>query len=176
MKNKSITFHEFNKTYPCDSCGAPCCQYLLIPYKTPTTWIDIDFVKYLLNFPNVNITVSKQGTWAILINQNCQHLDKQTLKCKVHDTPQQPKTCSYYNPYQCNYRINLDTTKPNSIYLLTRDNFDGWAEHLRFDEAGFLVAAPNYEQALEILSGNDAPAGLDYDEAGKPLKPIRTEK
>ncbi len=154
MNKTLFTFEEYNKNIPCDECSAPCCRYLIVPYKTPSSWMDLDFVRYLLNFPDVNITVSKNGTWGILINQNCVHLDEKKTKCKVHKTSKQPKTCSYYNPYQCNYRINIDTKKPASIYVLTRENFDQWAQYLKFDENGILIDAPSYEKSIEILDNS----------------------
>ena len=154
--DKTISlFNDFNETDPCEECNAPCCKYLLIPYKTPSTWMDMDFIKYLLNFPDVKLTVSKKGTWNIMIEQNCIHLDEQNLKCKVHKTADQPKTCVYYNPYQCNYKMNLSSNKASSIYILTRDNFQNWLHELKFDENGLIVDGPSFEKSVTILNGSE---------------------
>ena len=151
MKKKLSTFDEFEENYPCTKCTAPCCKNLIIPYKTPNSWMDLDFINYLLNFPNINVTVSKKGEWCILIQQDCQHFDPVAQECKVHNTAEQPKTCTYFNPYQCNYKLNLDDTEPQSIYILDRIKFDHWVQHIGFDTYGRIANAPSFEKAVEIL-------------------------
>jgi hypothetical protein len=150
MNKGQKNFSEFNVEYPCEECSSPCCKYIIVPYKTPNTWMDIDFVKYLLNFPKINVTVSKDGAWCILVNQDCIHFDAASQKCKIHQTPEQPKTCSYFNPYQCNYKSNL-YKDPSSIYILDREKFEHWVQFLRFDENGRLVDAPSFEKSNKIL-------------------------
>ena len=151
MKKTGSTFKEYNEKYPCEECSAPCCRYLLIPHKAPNTWMELDFIRYMLNFPKINVTVSKAGDWGILFQQDCTYYDPKKQKCKVHNTPEQPKTCAYFNPYQCNYRLNLENKEPFSIYTLNREKFDHWVQFIKFNEDGTIVEAPNYEKSLEIL-------------------------
>ena len=151
MTKKISTFKEFNENYPCEKCSAPCCRYLFLPHKSPTTWMDMDFVRYMLNFPEISVTVSKAGDWGILIHQNCIHYDDKNQKCIVHSTPSQPKTCSYFNPYQCNYRLNFENEGPQSIYKLDRENFNYWIQFVKFDENGSIVDGPSFEKSLDIL-------------------------
>jgi hypothetical protein len=154
MGNTKFSYAEYNGNYPCEECSAPCCKYLIIPYNTPTTWMDMDFIKYLLNFPKVNLTVSKKGIWSIMIKQNCVHLDEKNTKCMVHKTPEQPKTCEYYNPFQCHYKMNLNSKQASSIYVLNRDNFQYWLQDVKFDENGMIVDGPDFEKSLKILKEN----------------------
>lgn len=151
MKRSTSSFKEFNETYPCDNCEAPCCRYLLLPYKTPSTWMDLDLLKYILNFPNINVTVSKEGTWGILFNQDCIHLDVKNLKCKVHKTSMQPKTCTYFNPYECNYKLNFNDKNFSSMYILNREKFEHWLDFIKFNENGLIIEAPSFEKAIKIL-------------------------
>jgi len=151
MTKKLSTFEEFNENYPCEECSAPCCRYLIIPHKSPSTWMDLDFIRYMLNFPDINVTVSKAGEWGILIHQDCLNFDEKDQKCKVHNTSTQPKTCSYFNPYQCNYRLNLDAKEPNSIYILDREKFMHWVKYVKFSENGVIVDGPSFEKSKEIL-------------------------
>ena len=151
MTNQSSTFREFNEQYPCKDCSAPCCRYLLIPHKAPLTWMEMDYIRYVLNFPGVNVTVSKNGDWGILFNKTCIHFEEGKQKCKIHNTPAQPKTCSYFNPYQCNYRLNLEESERQNIYILDRKKFDHWIQYVKFDENGKIVDGPSFEKSVEIL-------------------------
>ena len=151
MKTKSSTFKELNENYPCQECSAPCCKFLLIPHKSPATYMEMDFIRYVLNFPNINITVSKSGSWGILIEQECIHFDSESDNCRVHKTIIQPKTCSYFNPYQCNYKYNLEKGTPNSIYILTREKFENWVQLVKFNESGEIVEAPSFEASVKLL-------------------------
>ncbi len=151
MNKRLFTFKEYKDHYPCEECKAPCCRYLLIPYKTPSSWMDMDFIKYLLNFPSVKVAISKSGTWELLIHENCMNLDEQTNKCKVHGTNSQPRTCVYLNPYHCYYKVNLQNKSQPSIYILDRETFEYWVQHIKFDENGIIVEAPSFEKSLQIL-------------------------
>lgn len=150
MDKTLFTFKEYEKL-PCEECIAPCCRTLLIPHKTPVSWMDWDFIRYILNFQTVDAIVSKGGDWAILIHQNCIHLDEQTHRCKVHNTNEQPKTCVYYNPYQCYYKINLLSKNSPEMYILDREKFKHWVQHIYFDEKEEIVDAPNFENSIQIL-------------------------
>jgi hypothetical protein len=113
--------------------------------------MDIDFVRYLLNFPTINVAVSKNGDWSILIKQDCIYFDDPNKECKIHNKPEQPKTCAYFIPYQCNYKLNLDKS-PSTIYILGRETFDTWVQAIKFDDNGQLIAAPSFEQSEKILA------------------------
>jgi hypothetical protein len=148
---KLFTFKEYKDDYPCEECNAKCCKYLLIPYKTPSSWMDMDFIKYLLNFPKVKVAVSKNGNWELLIQGDCMNLDEQTNKCTVHNTDSQPRTCVYLNPYHCYYKVNLENKNPPGIYILDREKFEHWVKFIKFDENGTIVEAPSFEKSLKIL-------------------------
>jgi hypothetical protein len=146
------SFNDYNENYPCEVCSAPCCRYLLIPHKAPTNWMEIDFIRYVLNFPKINVTVTKKGGWGILIEQDCIHFDPKNQNCRVHNTSTQPKTCVYFNPYQCNYRLNIESKNPNVLYTLSRDSFEYWVQFIKFNEDGSIFEAPSFEKSLKILA------------------------
>ena len=151
MKVIPLTFKECNNSNPCLKCVAPCCQVIMIPHRIPATLMDLDFVRYLLNFPRIEVAVSKRGDWLILIREVCGHFDQESHLCKVHGTSEQPLTCQYYNPYQCWYRPNLSVDNPRDIYVLKRETFDYWLQRVRFNENGEVISAPDFEESREIL-------------------------
>jgi hypothetical protein len=113
--------------------------------------MEMDYIRYILNFPEVNVTVSKNGDWGILLDKICIHFNEENLNCKIHGTPSQPKTCSYFNPFQCNYRLNLEESEPQNIYILDREKFEHWIQYVKFDENGKIIDGPSFEKSVEIL-------------------------
>src|SRR5690348_12621632 len=111
-----LTVKEYNYSNPCLKCNSPCCQVITIPHKVPVTLMDLDFIRYLVNFPRIEVAVSRSGDWLILIRDVCQHFDRESYLCKVHGTNEQPLTCQYYNPFQCWYKRNFTTANPHDLY------------------------------------------------------------
>jgi hypothetical protein len=98
------------------------------------------------------MAVTKSGGWGILFEEDCIHFDSKDNKCKVHGTPAQPKTCVYFNPYQCNYRLNIESKTPKVFYTLDRDSFEYWSKYIKFNEDGTIFDAPSFEKSLKILN------------------------
>jgi hypothetical protein len=42
---------------PCHGCEAHCCRTLAIPFPTPRTFMDFDYVRFMLNFDRVGVAV-----------------------------------------------------------------------------------------------------------------------
>jgi hypothetical protein len=155
MKNARFSFDEYKDKNPCGGCSSPCCKNLLIVHKVPVTWMDLDYIRYLLNFPKIQVTISKKGEWGILIDMSCNHFDQKSENCKVHGTSEQPRTCVYYNPYQCLYKKKLLDKDLMTIYKLDRERFEHWVQFIKFDDNGSIVDAPSFEKSLEILQKYD---------------------
>ena len=151
MTDSGLTFQEHNERNPCVGCSAPCCQVISIPYKVPATFMDFDYVRYLLNFPRLEIAVARAGEWSILLREICSHFDQQARACQVHGTAEQPMTCRYYNPHQCWYKPNLASAEPQSIYILTRETFPHWLQQVRFAEQGEVISIPDFEASRQLL-------------------------
>src|SRR6266540_7447207 len=151
-------FEEFLTNNPCSGCQAPCCQLVMIPYRPPVTFMDIDYIKYLLNFPAIDLAVAKTGDWSILIRDTCQHFDRETHLCNVHGTDEKPLTCRNYNQYQCWYKPNFSLLQPRDIYIINKENFADWLELISFDENGEITSAPDFEQATALFSSAKASA------------------
>ncbi len=130
----------------CTSCSAPCCRVLLVPHPTPTTFMDLDYIRYVLGFDGAQMILNNDGRWQLLIEKTCRLLDRENNLCTVHNTPRQPKTCVYYNPYRCWYKRNFEN-KENSPELIRIDisKLEAILPRVRFDDDGNILEIPKWE-------------------------------
>jgi hypothetical protein len=154
MAGGLISFDEGITQSPCRACSAPCCRVLMMPMKSPATLMDIDYVRYMLNFPSIEVAVTRSGEWKSVVYDTCRHFDQEQHRCGVHGTTEQPLTCSYYNEYRCSYKALMLAPDPPEAYFLNSENFPIWAQELKFNDDGEIVAAPNFERAKELLPRN----------------------
>lgn len=127
----------------------------MVQLQTPTKLMDFDYFRYLLNFPRLQVAISRSGSWLLIIRETCEHFDPDTSQCKVHNTSEQPITCQYYNPYQCWYRPNFAAAEPRDLCILTRETFPLWMRHVTFSESGALISAPDFEDSRRLLRQPD---------------------
>jgi hypothetical protein len=43
-------FLEMAGENACSGCSAPCCRVLLVPHPTPVTFMDLDYIRYVVGF------------------------------------------------------------------------------------------------------------------------------
>lgn len=151
MATFPLNFMEFGQSNPCVGCPAPCCRMQLIPYRAPTTFMDMDFVYYMLLFPHTEVVVTRNGDWYVVKWENCSAFETNTFTCKLHGTPAKPRTCTMYNAYNCWYKRAFVLEDPTEVYRLDLARFEVWIKEVRFAENGHIVSAPNFERSLEIL-------------------------
>ncbi len=151
MVTDELNFAEFSQKNPCFGCPAPCCRLQLIPYKTPSTFMDLDFVHYMLLFPHTEVVISLNGDWNILKWEDCRAFEASTLTCRVHNTPEKPRTCVMYNPYNCWYKKSFVLNGPPQVYRLDLARFEVWVTDVKFSGDGKIVSGPNFERSQEIL-------------------------
>lgn len=149
----SVGFDKIKKANPCKSCEAPCCKMLLIPYQPPKTFMDLDYIKYMLGFSGINMILYHNGTWQVQVEQNCDHLNLKTNLCNVHDSPDKPKTCSFFNPYNCFYKRNFSGNYPRNVIKIDASVFNKLSKQIQFDELGNIVSIPPLEVIEQIVSG-----------------------
>lgn len=142
----SRNFSEIAEENICATCSAPCCRVLLVPHPTPATFMDLDYIRYVVGFHNSQMILNSDGRWQLLIEENCRMLDPDTHLCTVHNTPRQPKTCVFYNPYRCWYKRNLDSTEnPPELIRITMEKMESLLPHVRFDDNGNILEIPRWE-------------------------------
>ena len=135
----------------CAKCSAPCCRLLLVPHPTPATFMDLDYIRYVVGFYGAQMILNNDGRWQLLIEQACRLLDQETNLCTVHATPRQPKTCVYYNPHRCWYKRNFDNEgQPPELIRVDMDKLEAILPHVRFDKEGNILEIPKWEAIREL--------------------------
>lgn len=136
---------------PCDGCSAPCCRIVLTRHPTPTTFSDLDYVRYVLGFPGFEMIVQRDGSWQQLVHSPCSLLDGEHARCTVHGTPRKPKVCVYFDPYTCWYKRNFTTADPPDLVRLDLPRFELLLRVCEFDDSGRLVTVPSWEQLKALV-------------------------
>ena len=142
---------------PCVGCSAPCCRVLLAPHPTPTTFSDLDYIRYALGFPATEMVVHRDGSWQMLSHRACTLLDGETSLCTVHGTSRKPKVCAFFNPYRCWYKRNFTTDDPPDIVRLDSARFELLLEAVSFDDEERIEAIPSWEALHAIVHGAAPP-------------------
>jgi hypothetical protein len=146
-----MSFTEFNEKNPCTGCPAPCCQMQLIPFKVPATFMDIDYLRYMLLFPRTEFSVTLTGEWSIIKWEDCREFDAGTHTCKLHNTAAKPRICAMYNPYNCWYKKSFVLNDVQQVYRMDLERFNTWVDELKFAPDGKITQAPDFERSVEVL-------------------------
>lgn len=152
-------FHAATAANPCAGCSAPCCRMLLIPHPTPMTFMDLDYIRYMLGFGRVGMVLGRDGRWQVRVDDVCGFLDQETNLCTVHDTPRKPKTCVYFNPHRCWYKRNFTTDDPPDLVQIDAQVFEQVLELVCCDEDGQIVELPSWEAIQEIAEEHRSATG-----------------
>ncbi len=126
-------------TEPCLMCDAYCCKVLVFPRGEPKTAGQIDFLRYCLGFPSVELGVSDEG-WALIVNTTCRHLDGN--RCSVFGQEERPLKCGYYDAMNCDHRPKFGLPQPDDILRVSAAQFDLVADSLMYDDIGRVAAVP----------------------------------
>lgn len=133
-------------SHPCDGCGAWCCSTLVFNRGVPVNASQLDFLRYCLGFPSVEVGVSEDG-WAVIVHTTCRNLDQG--RCSVYGSDERPLRCGYYDALACDYRTHFGTPEPADIVRVGLDQFQDVAESIVFDENGMIRAIP----PMDVLRG-----------------------
>jgi hypothetical protein len=157
VRARSQNFLERAGENPCTDCSAPCCRMLLIPQSTPSTFMELDYICYMLGFPNVRMLLNSDGQWQVLIEQTCQLFDEKTNLCTVHNSPRKPKTCAFFNPYSCWYRLSFHNKEnPPELIQIDMKAFENILPLIRFGEDGNIMEIPTWEVIRDIVINGKA--------------------
>lgn len=121
---------------PCDGCSAPCCTTLVFPHDTPTTRSSLDFLRFCLGFPGIEVGIGDDG-WQLVVRTTCRHLEGN--RCSVFGRPERPLVCKYYDASKCTYKVNFGQPRPPAYVRVTLEQFHSMTDCFRFDEHGEIV-------------------------------------
>jgi hypothetical protein len=124
---------------PCQGCAAWCCHTLVFSRELPETASQVDYFRYCVGFPGVELGIADDG-WAVIVRTTCRHLDGN--RCSVYGTDERPLKCSYYDALKCTYRVHFGTPRPEELVRITRDHFPILADTIVFDDVGQIRVLP----------------------------------
>ncbi len=124
------------RTSPCDSCSAPCCKALILDRRPPANLTALQYMRYQLGFPGIEIAVSRTG-WRTLARTTCRYLDLDTSRCTIFGRPERPTLCTFYNQYTCNYR-QFFSAPAGDVVRVGLDEMHLLLERVEVDKAGEL--------------------------------------
>jgi len=157
---------------PCATCQtSPCCTHLPLHTFTVSNLLELDHARYLLNFDRIQLGLSANGDWSVYYVYPCRFLDRDTLGCTVHNTPEQPQICVQYNPYNCWYRRVFTQSVSEEFLQIDRPRFEYIASQIECDEFNRIVKTPDWAAMVEALREMTAtpppvvPQPLDEDTA-----------
>ena len=135
--------HSFAKlSDPCQDCQAYCCRHLVFPQPAPQSMSNLDFFRYCLGFPGVEVGFGDDG-WSLIVKSTCRHLVGN--RCGVYGQPERPLACQFYDAWQCSYKPRLGQARPANFVRLGLEHFDWLAECFRFDGNGQVAQTPGVE-------------------------------
>ncbi|HWE56041.1 MAG TPA: hypothetical protein VG435_11035 [Acidimicrobiales bacterium] len=132
-------FSDPQVSSPCTGCQAWCCQVLTFDRGRPSDASQLDFMKYSLGFPGVELAIS-DDTWRILVHTSCRHLENG--RCSVYGKPERPLECEAYDEFECDYRRTGGLPHDAPSVRLRLDQFSDVAGSIVFDELGQILAIP----------------------------------
>jgi hypothetical protein len=148
---------------PCQGCGAWCCQTLVFNRGLPTTASQVEFLRYCLGFPAIEVGVAADG-WAIIVHTTCRHLDGN--RCSVFGTDDRPLKCSYYDALSCSYRGHFGVPQPADIVRVNREQFRVIMDSIVFDELGRILDIPPIDMVRDRIE--DVERARAYGQPGQP--------
>jgi hypothetical protein len=126
---------------------------VLINHTAPGTFMEMDYIRFMLGFPTIKMILRSDGVWQVKVEQVCGFFDQSKNFCTVHATSQQPRTCSYYNPHHCWYKRNYTKDEFYDLVEMDLAQFDVLLRYVKFDEDGKIVEIPTWEFLFNLLNG-----------------------
>jgi hypothetical protein len=127
---------------PCQDCQAYCCQTLVFPQGLPTTISNLDYYRFCLGFPGVELGLADDH-WSLLIKTTCRHLVDH--RCAIYGQPERPLICKYYDALKCTYRINFGLPRPQGFLRVRLEQFLWLTDCFQFDQHGNIIQFPPLE-------------------------------
>jgi len=116
---------EKQSDHPCFQC-VQCCSYVAIEIDPPTAMKEYDYIIWYLVHRDVSVFVDWEGSWFIMFETRCEHLDSLGL-CGRYSS--RPAICKDFEWRECENRLREE---PADKWLFeTSDQFLRWLEKRR---------------------------------------------
>ncbi|KAB2898507.1 MAG: hypothetical protein F9K40_11340 [Kofleriaceae bacterium] len=133
---------------PCTDCAAWCCSTLVFPHGFPSTRTNLDYLRFTLGFPGIEVGVH-DGGWSIIVKTRCRHL--RGNRCGVFGKPERPLLCRYYDAHACAYKVHFGEERPAGYVRVRLEEFSTLAGLFRFDPSGAVVELPAAERVRTAI-------------------------
>lgn len=145
---------ELVNEYRCASCTALCCKILHLETFTLRHYLDLDRVKFYLNFPNLEVMLSVNNEIKVYFSGFCGFFERETVKCKIHNQPEQPNLCVHYSPYKCFYK-KADEDKQQIVYgklWLNEERLESLEQELQFNSQREIIGIPSTNELIQLFN------------------------
>ncbi len=133
---------------PCESCPAWCCRSLVFPRQPPWSARELEFLRYCLGFPSVELKMSDEG-WAVVVSTTCRHhVDG---RCGVYGTDERPIRCRDYDEFNCEYKTHFSAAPPSASVRIGPEDFHLVANLMVFDQMGRVRSIPPVSAVKQAL-------------------------
>ncbi len=138
-------------TDPCRGCGAHCCTTLVFPTALPANAAQLDYLRFCLGFPGVELGLADEG-WSLIVHTTCRHLD--AGRCGLFGQPERPVRCSHYDALRCDYKPRFGGSGLDSGGFLRAplERFGALAQAFAFDDNGQPLGVPSFAELQAALA------------------------
>lgn len=137
---------------PCLSCQTtPCCTHLPLNTFKVTNLVELDHALYLLNFDRIELGISASGDWSSYYAYPCRFLDRDSHLCTVHNTPDQPRICQHYNPYNCWYKRVFSVAQNQDFIRMDHERMQYLLPHIELNEERQIASVPAWDTLLALM-------------------------
>ena len=137
---------------PCDGCSAPCCKVVILPQPVPETFRALDRLRFLVAHRGTELLLDRKGDWQVCTPSPCRLLTDDD-RCSVHGTPDKPKICVSYSPYNCWYKRNFhEVEEPPDFIRMDLDGYERILAAVTFDDDGNITEVPPYDDLRRLAA------------------------
>ena len=140
---------------PCSGCIAPCCWNVKLHSIRAATWDDLDYVTFLLGFPEIEVVYLAPDQLRVFYRVPCTFLDVESgrFDCTLHGAPQKPAVCVEFDERDCFYQRAMLGTPRDGIPAVRLDlrRWRAIASLFAVDEAGQVIDSPLPGHAWSVI-------------------------
>jgi hypothetical protein len=136
---------------PCSDCRAYCCKTLYFFQYIPEDVNGIDYLRFCLGFPNIELGIN-DNNWYLILKTTCRHLEDN--RCTLFGKPERPLTCKYYDEWKCLYKLQFSQPLETGFLRVRLEQFRGILDCVEFDRNGIITFMPSTEDLRSYIASN----------------------